>query len=217
MKEFYRRNLPHYQPKNAVLFMTVRLHGSIPKEKLQLLKEARDVEISKLRKLGLSEEELEKALQKNRDLYFGKFDDLLDNNKKGNHWLKNDRIATVWKNALMHFDEKRYVIICSTIMSNHAHFIFYKLDRELSKVMKTMKSYSAYEANKILKDEFPNRTQGEPFWQTESYDRSIRNRIELRNKINYTLNNPVKAGLVKHWKDWKWNYIHPSFMKFVKK
>ena len=79
-----------------------------------------------------------------------------------------------------------------------------------------MKGFSGYEANKILMDELPNRIKGEAFWQDESFDRSIRNRTELANKINYTLNNPVKIGLVKHWKDWKWNYIHPDFMRFVK-
>jgi REP element-mobilizing transposase RayT len=215
MKEFYRRNLPHYQPNNAVLFMTVRLYGSIPKNKLQSLKDAREVEAYRLKKLELSKDELEKALKNNRDLYFGKFDDLLDNNKEGVHWLKSDKVAQTWISALKHFDGKRYVVICSTIMSNHVHFIFYKLDRALSKVMKTMKSYSAYEANKILIDEFPDRMKNESFWQSESFDRSIRNRTELANKINYTLNNPVKIGLVTHWKDWKWNYIHPDFIKFI--
>ncbi len=215
MKEFYRRNLPHYQPQNAVLFMTVRLYGSIPKAVLQILKEAREVEENRLKKLGLTKEELEKALKKERDLYFGKFDDLLDNTKEGPHWLKNNEIAQTWANALKYFDGERYTVICSTIMSNHIHFIFYKLDRALSKVMKTMKGFSGYEANKLLMDESPNRKKGESFWQDESFDRSIRNRTELAIKINYTLNNPVKIGLVKDWKDWKWSYIHPDFIKFV--
>ena len=28
--------------------------------------------------------------------------------------------------------------------------------------------------------------------------------------VNYVLNNPVKAGLVKDWRDWKWNYQRQS-------
>lgn len=29
--------------------------------------------------------------------------------------------------------------------------------------------------------------------------------------IKYILNNPVKAGLVKEWTDWKFTYINPEF------
>lgn len=216
MKNYYKRNLPHYQPKNAVLYMTVNLKGSIPKEKLIALQDLRDFEIKQLEELDLSEEELKEAIAKKRALYFGQIDDLLDNSTTSSHWLKDDRIAKIWFDALMYFDGSRYKVICSTIMSNHVHFIFYKLDRSLSEIMKTMKGYSAFQANKILVDEIPDRKKGDSFWQEESFDRSIRDRRELQQKIFYVLNNPVKIGLVKHWQDWKWNYIHPDFLKFIK-
>ncbi len=157
----------------------------------------------------MSDKALAKALNENFNLYFGKFDELLDGNTTGPHWLKEDHIVKIWSDALFHFDGDRYKVICSTIMSNHAHFIFYKLDRSLSQIMKTMKGFSAYEANKLL-----NRT-GERFWQIESFDRMVRDRPELRYRINYVLNNAVEAGIVTHWKDYKHNYIHPDFLKFV--
>jgi hypothetical protein len=28
--------------------------------------------------------------------------------------------------------------------------------------------------------------------------------------VKYVLENPVKAGLVKTWKDWQWNYVSGS-------
>jgi putative transposase len=96
MKEFYRRNLPHYQPNDAVLFITARLHDSIPKEKILTLKEAREVEVARLKRLGLSKEELKEALRKNEDLYFDKFEDYLDGTKKGVHWFREDSIAQIW-------------------------------------------------------------------------------------------------------------------------
>jgi hypothetical protein len=43
-------------------------------------------------------------------------------------------------------------------------------------------------------------------WQHESYDHLIRSAAELERIIAYTLNNPVKAKLVKDWQDWLWNY-----------
>ena len=43
------------------------------------------------------------------------------------------------------------------------------------------------------------------FWEHESFDHVIR-AGKFSATIMYVLNNPVKAGLVKHWKDWRWNY-----------
>ena len=70
----------------------------------------------------------------------------------------------------------------------------------LAEIMQSLKVYTARECNRALE------RKGQ-FWQHESYDHVIRlgeyNRI-----ITYTLNNPVKAGLAKEWKDWPWSYLH---------
>ncbi len=207
-KEYYKRNLPHWQPANAVFFITARLSGSLPKNIVLDLKEQRVSAINLLKDKGLPEEELEEALTQCHDVYFGKFDNLLDNSTTGPHWLKQDNIAQIWIDALFHFDEKRYKLICSTVMSNHVHFIFYKLDRQLVDVMYSLKSYTSNQANKAL-----NRTGA--FWTHESYDRVIRGRVELQARVNYVLNNPVKIGLVNHWSEWEYSYIRPEYMKFV--
>jgi len=208
-KVFYRRNLPHWQPDDAVLFITARLHGSLPKEVVLSLKEERELYQKHLEKEGLSEKELKEALQQSRELYFGKFDDLLDNNKTGPHWLKNERVAQIWVDALKYFDNERYKVICSTTMSNHVHFIFYQLKQPIRSIMHSLKSYTANEVNKILGREGR-------FWQEESFDRVVRNQEDLGKKINYVLDNPVKIGVVSHWSKYKYNYIHPDFKKYIK-
>ncbi len=43
-------------------------------------------------------------------------------------------------------------------------------------------------------------------WRDESFDITIRDRQHLHNSIEYTLNNPVKAGLVRKREDWKGNF-----------
>lgn len=210
LNRYHRRNLPHREYENAVYFMTVCLKGALPKKKVQQLKNQRIEEIEFLKNQGCSEEELQKELNKLGEFYFGKFDALLDDNAMGVSWLKEDKIAQIWHDALFHFDEERYKIICSTIMSNHVHFIFHKLDRTLSKIMQSIKTYSGRRANKILDRHCAS------FWQDESFDRTIRHRPDLIAKINYVLNNPIKAGLVKEWKDWKWNYIRPEYKHLLK-
>jgi putative transposase len=102
-------------------------------------------------------------------------------------------------------------------MSNHVHVVFQPFlderslsvkkdaarlayeskDPPLDVIMHSLKSYTANEANKIL-------SRSGAFWETESYDHVIRNSIEYyRVKV---LNNPVKAGLVKDWREWPWSW-----------
>ena len=69
----------------------------------------------------------------------------------------------------------------------------------MTDILRLIKGATARKANKIL-----NRTGS--FWQHESYDRVVRNEKELNRIIWYTINNPVKAGLVKNAEDWKWSY-----------
>ena len=206
---FYKRNLPHWQPKNGVFFITTRLDGSLPKERVLELQKIQIDERSLLKGKGLSEERIEQMLQQNFNLYFGKYDKLLDGSSIGPHWLKDTGIADIWANALNYFDGQRYQLVCSTIMSNHVHFIIHDLKRSLANIMHSLKSFSALEANKVLGRE------GHKFWQAESFDRVIRNTTELQMRINYVLNNPVKIRLVSHWKEWKYNYIHPDFLQYI--
>ncbi|MDZ7716548.1 MAG: transposase [Balneolaceae bacterium] len=119
----------------------------------------------------------------------------------------------------MHFhDQKNYDLYAYCIMSNHVHLVFKILDKvdkhssseenkySVTKIMQSIKSFTALECNKIL-----NRKGA--FWKTESYDRVIRNQDELENTIRYTLNNPVKAGLVEYWEKWPFTYCKPDFIK----
>lgn len=206
---FYRRRLPHWQPENGTFFVTARLAGSLPKKVIIELKESYELKKKQLKEKGLKGKQLKEALNKCADLYFGKFDHLLDNANSGPTWLKEKAIANIVKNSFHYFDKDRYELICFTIMSNHVHLILHELDRRLFRVMQSIKRSSSRDSNKLL-----DRV-GESFWHSESYDRLIRDEQELFWKINYTLNNPVKAGLVEHWTEWPYNYINPRFLKYV--
>jgi hypothetical protein len=66
----------------------------------------------------------------------------------------------------------------------------------MARITKSIKNYSAREANRIL-----DRTG--PFWQSESYDRWVRS-AEAREKIvRYIEFNPVSAGLVEKPEDYR--------------
>ena len=79
-------------------------------------------------------------------------------------------------------------------MPNHVHVLFRLLaDCKLAEVLHTWKSYSAKNANRLL------RRTGK-FWQHEYYDHLVRSEEEFYRTVTYVLDNPNKAGL----RNWRW-------------
>lgn len=75
-----------------------------------------------------------------------------------------------------------------------------KNEMNVTNLMKSIKGYSAREANKIL-----NRKGN--FWQSESYDHIVRDYDELERIIRYVVMNPVKVNLAEKWEDWEYTYL----------
>ena len=204
MKEFYKRHLPHLQPLGGTFFVTFNLNGSIPKEILDKWKEAYAFEKEKITRFSENKSADFERLGK---LDFAKRDKFLDSYKDGNHYLKSDTLAEIVADTLHFWDNKKIELYAYCIMSNHVHAVF-RLFNEgetevplyLDKFMQSIKSFSAKKCNSLL-------GKDGAFWHEESYDRLVRDDAELRRILVYVLNNPVKAGLCKQMKDWKWSYM----------
>jgi hypothetical protein len=192
---FRRRHLPHWDVHDATYFVTVCLYGSIPAAGLRQLQAFRHELDHRSRPESIDEGEWE--LRKDK-LVFAKLDELLDNRPAVRH-LENADLASIVRDAMYHFADSRYRLICFVIMPSHFHWVFHPMPewcdtlppgrtpREV--IMQSLKSYTAKECNKLLK------TTGQ-FWQQESYDHWVRNDDELGRIIEYIELNPVKAGLV---------------------
>jgi REP element-mobilizing transposase RayT len=206
---FHRRHLPHYYPPNSVYFVTPRLAGSLPKFRIDEIQEQR--ELLRIQRQKMLKEALD-AARYEQDLL--RLDKILQRVDQKSCWLSDPRVAGVVAEAIRYRDGKDYDLIAYSIMPNHMHLVFGigapdlivpvgQIDnlsnKPVSKIMHSLKRHTAREANKIL-----GRTGA--FWQDESYDHVIRNSEELERIILYVLHNPVKAGFVKTWRDWKWNY-----------
>jgi len=83
-------------------------------------------------------------------------------------------------------------------MVNHVHILIYP-KCTLSRITKSIKNFSARQANAIL------GCTGQPFWQDESYDHWVRGPEEMEKIVRYIEGNPVTAGLVKRPEDWRWS------------
>ena len=201
---YYERNLPHYQPPGATLFVTFRLAGSLPTHIIQELKEEAERVEFEISKITDKQEQNRKRYDEQRR-YFGKFDAFLDQADIGPLWLKDEEIAAQVKHSLHFLENQKYSLDAYTIMSNHAHVVFKPLPENnekyfgVSEIMHSLKRHTAREANKILCREGP-------FWQPESHDHVVRDEAEWKRIIRYIIYNPVKAGLVKTWQEWPWTY-----------
>ena len=227
-KQNYRRNLPHIVPPDATFFVTYRLAGSIPKNVVAEYKQKKEWLELEAKRLNLQHENLDVALLDDWQLrflqfkreWFVKFEDYLHQAKFGPHWLREDAIAKIIADSLHHFDNERYFLHSYCVMSNHVHValspfvssenlveeksssghtIFTTTSPTLAKIMHSLKSFTAKEANKVL-----GRTGG--FWEHESYDHYVRDETEYERIVKYILQNPVKAKLVENWQDWRWSY-----------
>ena len=172
---YYQRNLPHWCPEGAAIFLTWRLHGTY----------------AHLRRDPTSA---------NPGLAFAASDRQLDCAVSGPRWLLEPTIAQTVVDALRFGQQQLqlYFLIAFCVMPNHAHAVVQPRD-PVSRITKAIKGFTARRANAFL-----GRT-GEPFWQDETYDHWIRNDDELRRIVRYTERNPVVAGLVEAPEQWPWS------------
>lgn len=191
---FHRRNLPHLHPSEGTFFITYRLADSLPKEIIESLSNE------------YKNEKVEIIIQPNKHSYFVSFDEYLDKYESDKNYLSLPEIAEVNKNGIHHYDSKYYQLICYCIMSNHIHLVIKLTENapDLSKIMHSIKRYTAKESNILL-------DRKGAFWAQESYDHLVRNSNELRTIVNYVVNNPVKAGLTKDWNKWPHTFLRDDF------
>jgi putative transposase len=172
---YYERHLPHWQPENAALFVTWRLYGSLP----------RIVHVLKDQTPGKA---------------FVAIDRELDKAATGPRSLQDQRVAQCVADTLQYGEKQLglYELCAWVLMVNHVHILI-DPKAKLQKITRSIKSYSARQANAILQ-----RT-GRPFWQEESYDHWARGPKKMGKLIQYIEQNPVAAGLAERAEDWRWS------------
>ena len=208
-----RKYLPHIE-NQSLQFITFRLYDSLPQsviEQLKAYKETTDtdggMQASRLQNVadgsGTQVSHLRNAAggtlayQQHRQILalLDKYEDA----GYGQCFLKDERIAKIVQDALLHFHGERYELIQWCIMPNHVHVLI-KVEPEvsLSTILHSWRTFTAHEANKVL-----GRTG--QFWMHEYFDRYIRDVDHFNKTVNYIRNNPVKAGLTTDPDHWPWS------------
>lgn len=177
-----RGYLPHFNGGEVPQMVTFRLHGSIPSDLMERIRQTAIRE---------SRENLAAALRMAIERH-------LDHGS-GPQWLLSSAVAAIVENAMLHFDGERYALLSWCIMSNHVHALMLpRHPHDLSSIMSSWKSYSAQKCNQQL-------GRKGAFWAADYFDRFIRNDEHLTNAIGYIEQNPVKAGACTEPEEWQWS------------
>ena len=178
---YYVRNLPHWYPPGAHIFITWRLHGS-PR-------------YSSTNTSAPAESPGEDFLRDDRRL---------DAAKSGPLWLKDDRIAACVVTILQELHSAGLARVAAyAVMANHVHVLL-EPNIPVAEITRRIKGKTARESNRLLK------LAGTRFWQHESFDHWVRDPAEFLRIRRYIERNPVTAGLVTKAEDWPWSSAsHP--------
>lgn len=218
-----RRRLPHWYVSGAAHFVTYRLHGTLPQNVLDELRSKKETLVQQKPPAGLSPDQHKERIHK---MLFADYDRWLDQHR-AIQWLSDARLAALIRSNLYHHHNSKYHLMAYTVMSNHVHVLLQPIDSAnrtldgraehlaigeqpdatspLATIMHSLKSYTAHEANKIL------RRTG-TFWQAESYDHWVRDEDELQRIVDYIAANPVRAGLVRRVQDWYFSSCHDRYL-----
>ena len=211
-----RGHLPHWYRPGTPHFVTYRLAGSLPVSAIERLKRRR----ARLVRAGFGATPSRKAVLHKR--MFAAYDRLLDANRRVRR-LADPAIAGLVAENLRHGDGRWFALLAYCVMPNHVHAVFVPSEpaappaggeadpggevadgrSPLSRVMHSLKSYTANRANARL-------GRKGPFWQRESYDHWVRDGGELGRIVDYVLHNPVRAGLCERASDYRWSWRNPE-------
>ena len=95
-------------------------------------------------------------------------------------------------------------------MPDHVHLVLTPLYDEhelfsIVEIMQGIKSSSAHQINRLL-----NR-KGQ-VWQHESFDHVLRCEEAIAAKVQYVVENPVRAGLVRNVSEYQWLWVSPDLV-----
>jgi REP element-mobilizing transposase RayT len=110
--------------------------------------------------------------------------------------------------ACAHVHDKTCILHAAVIMPDHVHLILTPLaDKNgpfsIPEIMHAIKSESAHRINNAL-------DRKGKVWQDESFDHVLRGDESLSSKMEYVLDNPVRAGLVKIVDGYRWLWRQPE-------
>jgi type I restriction enzyme R subunit len=184
---------PHWAQAGTITFVTMRTADSIPREVIVRWNRQR-LEYLRLRRIHCEDwRQGREALEANARWQFDKHfrrlrEDHLDT-CLGACPFRNRRAAESIRDALLHFDNERYLLGDFVVMPNHVHLLVAFPNAEsMRKQCASWMRFTARQINEM------NGSHG-TLWQAEPFDHLVRTEDQLRFLREYIAQNPAKAKL----------------------
>ena len=192
----YYRHLPHWRQDGATYFVTFRLGDALPQCKIdELLALRRDWQAQ------YPPPRSDRDWEAYARSVMLKTERWLDQGH-GACYFQEPRFAEVLTQAILSFQDRRYLVSCFTIMPNHCHLVIRPFRfHALETILQVCKGYTANRVNGLI-------ARTGTLWLQESYDRIVRDENHLYQIIQYIGRNPRNAGIPREsWIRW----IHPRW------
>ncbi|MBI2423203.1 MAG: transposase [Candidatus Hydrogenedentes bacterium] len=188
---FYRMRLPHWEVGRGIYFVTMHVFGSLP---VQVMDE--------LRTLSAQSQHTDEPTQWHlRRLAFRAMENALDHDRAIDYLIR-PAIAELCMEAIRSREQRDiWHVEEYVLMPNHLHLLIQLKSGSLKPVMESFKRWTSRRALPLIE-------LHRSFWQQEWFDHWSRSPEQDERIRAYIRNNPVKARLVKDYRDWpygSWN------------
>ena len=172
-----RRYLPHFDAAGVIQMITYRLADSLP---VDVVRECLQTEPKDAEKRKRLEQHLDAG--------------------HGSCVLRRPEIARLVIANWLHFDTDRYQLLAWVVMPNHVHvMVDIRRGHPLSRIVHAWKSFTGKAIARM--------TGQRRIWQPDYWDRVIRSERHFGAAVDYIVENPVKAGLVRSADEWPWSGV----------
>ena len=116
--------------------------------------------------------------------------------KRGSNQLAIPLVGPALIETIKHRDDRQiWYAHLAVVMPNHVHLVvsFGRIDRRTQAIVSKWKEWTA-------------KSLG-IHWQRDFFEHRLRKDQSFREKADYVLANPVRAGLVRDWSDWPYTFV----------
>lgn len=183
---------PHWSQAGVIVFITARLHDSIPDEVLRRWEREKQDWMIRHGHQGHWSDVLPTLTETEQNTFRQHFnrcrEDLLDD-CLGACVLRDPENAAIVSDSLMHFDGERYRMGDFVVMPNHIHLLAAFPDADtMTKQCDSWLHYTARQINLRI-------GRSGKLWQQEPFDHLVRSAEQYEYLRQYIADNPIKARL----------------------
>lgn len=116
-----------------------------------------------------------------------------------------DENAEILLSSIYHLRQrKEYYLLGFVIMPDHLHLLISIVgDKNISQIMQSIKGYVSWRINRKINNK-------QALWQKSFYDYILDSEEKLFTKLRYIHENPVRKGLAKEEKEYKYSSAFPG-------